>query len=155
MLKNRSSLVLVAITSALIATFLVVGCSSEETSRDPAPSSAIGDTVWLEGLASISIGEVVEYRLSRIMIIPGHAIAPAGDRLVFSAIAFDTSGRTLADVEMRWRMKDNLAGTISTTGVFHAGAQPGIFTNAVEVSVTQVVGQEVVELQSLASISII
>ena len=155
MLRKRSTLPLAAIALVVVvATALAVGCSSEATPEASPPSSAIGESVVVEGLASVSIGEVVEHRLSRIIIIPSHAIAPAGDRLVFSAIAFDPSGRALKDVEMRWSMKDNLAGTISAIGVFRAAAHPGIFTNAVEVSATHVLGGEVVQLQSLASVSI-
>ena len=159
MLRKRSTLHLKAIALVVAATALAVGCSPEATPEASPPSPANEETVGaesvvVEGLASVSIGEVVEHRLSRIIIIPSHAIAPAGDRLVFSAIAFDPSGKALQDVEMRWSMKDSLAGTISAIGVFRAAAHPGIFTNAVEVSATQVLGGEVVQLQSLASVSI-
>ena len=155
MLRKRAALFWGVIASvALVASVLAVGCSSDATSTPGIGETPAAESIVTEGRASVTIAEIVEQRLSRITIIPSHAIAPAGERLVFSAIAFDQNGRSLGNVEMRWSMKDTLAGSISAAGVFRAAVNPGIFSNAVEVSATQPLGGELVRLQALASVSI-
>ena len=152
--------------SLLLVFFLALlapGCTSRTGPQEPSPTATAGAAdiesaaEEVQGFASVTISDVDQRRLSHIDVIPSHAILPAGETIVFSAVAYDNAGNLLnsQQVEVRWRMTDPLAGTITSTGVFHAGLQRGIFNNAIEVSVSQELGGRLVTLPALASASII
>ena len=142
---------------------LASGCTSSETPQGPTPTptaEATENGPELEeahSFASITVAELGERRLSRVNVIPNHAILPAGETTVLSAIAYNEQGTALDpdDVEVRWRMIDPQAGTVTITGVFRAGFQRGVFSQAIEVSISQEVDGRLVTLQALASVSVI
>jgi len=139
---------------------LATGCTSRTAPQEPGPTATSGtvDTgPGIEGFASVTVAGVDRRQLSRIVTIPSHAILPAGETIVFSAVVYDDTGKALdpAQVEARWRITDPQAGTITSTGVFRAGVQRGVFNNAIEVSISQELDRRLVTLQALASVSII
>ena len=154
--KRKGPFGKVMASAMLAVALLMVACSSDEKASDEkAAPPAPGEVVVIEELASAAIRPGVERSLSRLVIIPRQAIVPAGERVVFTAIAYDQRGRALPQLELRWSMKDNLAGSISPTGLFRAATYSGIFRDAIGVSATYGVGGETVQLQTLASVSII
>lgn len=149
----------------LLAALLLVsslGCSGkgepQEGDRGGGQDSGTGGagTPPVEAFASVIIAPPEERRLSRIEVVPRFALVPAGETMVFSAIAYDEAARPTdaRDLEVRWSMKDLQAGTITRRGVFRAGLQTGVFNSAVEVVVTRRVGDQAVTLQTLASVSV-
>ena len=161
MARNRSARLCATIAVlAMAASAFAVACVSGRAPQEPPPSpGALTDAfavepISVQGFASVAIREVVEPRLSRVSIVPSHAIVPAGQRIVFSAIAYDQKGRALEGGEVHWSMKDSLAGSISPGGVFRAALQSGRYIDAVAVSVTHEFGGELAEFQALATVSI-
>ena len=132
---------------------LAVACSSGQTVGDSPGSGrgTRGESIVIEGTASVAIRPAIERRLSYIDIVPRQAIVPAGERIAFSAVAYDQRGVALLGTEVRWSMKDDMAGRVSPAGIFHAATSSGIFSDAVEVSVSYRGDGELEQLQSLAS----
>ena len=151
-------LFLLAISFLVLLTF---GCTSRGAQQSLTPTTTDGvdgraDTE-VQGFASVTIGKPGRHRLGRIDIIPRHAILPAGETTVISAIAYDNLGNPVnpREVETRWRMIDQQAGTITTNGVFRAGIHRGVFNQAIEVSVSREVDGRLAAIQTLASVSVI
>ncbi len=141
---------------------LVSGCtlhSVEQPGATPTLTPARSTPVveQIQAFASVIVGEADQRQLSRVVVIPGHAILPAGETVALAAVAYDKQGNALPpdELEARWRMLDLQAGTITRTGIFHAGLQRGVFNQAIEVTVTQEIGGRMVDLQALASVSVI
>lgn len=157
---NRWRVVVCIIMLLVVA---AAGCTSRGTPGEPvSPSSTAqgGGTAREQEIVSfisVTVAEASQQRLSRVNVIPRHAIVPAGEAAVFSFLAYDAQGNSLppAQLTARWRSLDFQAGSITRSGVFHAGFQRGVFTQAVEVSVIQEVEGRLVELQGLASVSVI
>ncbi|MSQ22653.1 MAG: hypothetical protein EXR53_05020, partial [Dehalococcoidia bacterium] len=107
--------------------------------------------------ASVTVGVVRQRRLSRVVVIPSHMVLPAGETAVFSAVGYDSQGAAVPpqEVESRWRMLDPQAGAVTRTGVFRSGFRRGVYNQAVMVTVSQEVDGRLVEIQALASVSII
>ena len=140
---------------------LTFGCTSRGAQEALTPTTTDGvdgrtDT-GVQGFASVTIAEPGQRRLSRVGIIPRHAILPAGETTVISAIVYDNLGNPVnsRELETRWRMIDQQAGTITTNGVFRAGIHRGVFNQAIEVSVSREVDGRLVAIQTLASVSVI
>ena len=145
----------------LLALLIAAGCSPDETTSGPEGTVVSGTNVpkvnEVEAYASVTITEEDRNRISRIDVIPSHALVPAGGTVAFFAVAYDESGNALDpnETETRWSMADPQAGTITRTGVFHGGVQQGVFNDSIEVTTSQVVDGSLVTLQTLASVSIL
>ena len=57
-----------------------------------------------------------------------------GEDIKYTSIVLDRKGNQLYPRETRWEILDDGAGSLSADGRFRAGQQPGIFTDAVRVS---------------------
>ncbi|MCI0789079.1 MAG: hypothetical protein J4N88_05805, partial [Chloroflexi bacterium] len=69
-------------------------------------------------------------------ILPRTVVVGPDQGVVFEAIALDfQSGQRLGDISMQWTMLDPSAGTVSQDGRFRASVTPGIYPDAVEVSI--------------------
>ena len=145
-IQGRRAFLLVVSCLVLLAS----GCTSRGTPQEPTStptSEAIDGGPVLEeahSFASVTVAEMGERRLNRINVISSHAILPAGETTVLSAIPYNERGNALDpdDMEVRWRMIDISAGTITLTGVFRAGFQRGVFSQAIEVSISQDVDEQ-------------
>ena len=72
--------------------------------------------------------------IDRVQVVPAAATLKVGDSQEFAVTAFDEYGNEIDAVDAYWSA-DPLAGTISTDGVFTAGARAGAYDGAVRVSV--------------------
>ena len=158
-IRHRWRSFLVAIFSLAL---LAAGCTpggSGQPYVTPTPGSGGGVSAaeQMVAFASVTVGVVSQRRLSRVVVIPSQMILPAGETAVFSAVGYDNQGSAVPpqEVESRWRMLDRQAGAVTRTGVFRAGYQRGVYNQAVEVTVSQEVDGRLVEIQALASVSII
>ena len=141
-----------------VALLLVVGCSSDGV-KSPTGTGSVELVAGqrLDAFASIFISKPVSRQLSRVDLIPRFPVLPAGETAALLVVAYDDAGNALdpTQLEVRWRMKDPQAGFITTTGIFRSGFQRGVFTNAIEVTVTQEMAGRLVTLQKLVSVSVI
>ena len=70
----------------------------------------------------------------RIQISPQSSTVVAGQKLLFTAVAFDANGRPLENANFRWFVRNLSAGTITPTGLFTAGSIFGAYPDSVLVS---------------------
>ncbi|MCH7607074.1 MAG: hypothetical protein IIC94_00675 [Chloroflexi bacterium] len=96
-----------------------------------------GERITVEASADIHIVASAVSRVASVRPVPDGLAVPRGGIIVFTAVAEDSAGRFLADVDFRWRMRDPLAGTVSDRGLFTAGSVPGVYTGVVEVTAVQ------------------
>ena len=64
--------------------------------------------------------------MGNVQAVPSIVTVPQGNVAIFTAVALDTFGHYLADVDLQWRMLDPRAGTTTEGGAFTAGNQPGV-----------------------------
>jgi hypothetical protein len=76
-----------------------------------------------------------------VQILPKSFQLDQEDRLQLRAIALNGLGQLESSAEFRWSMDDERAGTISSTGIFFAGTEAGIFTESIKVEAV-VFGQD-------------
>ena len=68
-----------------------------------------------------------------VQILPQRFHLDKGDRLQLQAIALNGLGELVTGTELRWNVTSEAAGIISGTGLFIAGAEPGIYTESIVV----------------------
>jgi hypothetical protein len=102
-----------------------------------------GRTITLEAFADVRMVETVPVRVKQVQAIPGDLTIARGGVAIFSALALDSQGRLLGGLRFEWRVRSQVAGTVSTSGVFTAGNIPGSYPDALEViAIQEVDGQE-------------
>jgi hypothetical protein len=102
-----------------------------------------GRTITLEAFADVLVVETVPVRVSEVQAIPGDLTIARGGVAIFTARTRDSQGRLLRVPRFEWRMRNQIAGTVSASGVFTAGNVPGSYQDALEViAVQEVDGQE-------------
>ena len=70
-------------------------------------------------------------------VTPQEITIDPGGKVQFSFAAYDTNGARLFDVDFAWKVTDERAATIDSTGLLTAGKTPGHYPNVVQVEVTQ------------------
>ena len=68
-----------------------------------------------------------------VQVLPQRFQIDHGEDMQLSAVAINGLGELIVGTEIRWSMEAPLAGSVSGTGLFVAGAEPGGFTEAVKV----------------------
>ena len=68
-----------------------------------------------------------------VQVLPQRFQIDHGEDMQLRAVAINGLGELIAGAEIRWSMEAPLAGSVSGTGLFVAGADPGVFTEAVKV----------------------
>ena len=68
-----------------------------------------------------------------VQILPQRFHMDKGDRLQLRAIALNGLGELVTGTELRWNIATGQAGVISGTGLFVAGEEPGVYTEAITV----------------------
>ena len=69
----------------------------------------------------------------KVHALPHRFNIDPGDRLELRAVALNGLGELITGTELRWSMVDPDAGVIDGSGNFIAGAEPGVYTEAVRV----------------------
>ena len=82
---------------------------------------------------------VIQGPLATVKITPRNVTTNPGTRVQFFAQARDANGVQLFDVNFRWSVEDELAGTINNVGSFVATENLGEFTDSIKVVATQLV----------------
>jgi hypothetical protein len=68
-----------------------------------------------------------------VQVLPQRFQIDHGDDMQLRAVAINGLGELIAGTEIRWSMQEPVAGSVSGSGLFVAGAEPGVFTEAVKV----------------------
>ncbi|MDA0798288.1 MAG: hypothetical protein O2884_06435 [Chloroflexi bacterium] len=124
----------------VLAAMLAASCGS-----GPGISGVFGSgrTITLEAFADVLVVETVPVRVSQVQAIPGDLTIARGGVAIFTALTRDSQGRVLGGLRFEWRMRDQVAGSVSESGVFTAGNVPGSYPDAIEViAIQEVDGQE-------------
>ena len=75
--------------------------------------------------------------LERVDITPQVPLMAPDGRVQFRAVGYDINGHPLPDVNFRWSVTVDVAGTISLNGLFSASKAPGSYPSAVMVRAIQ------------------
>ena len=68
-----------------------------------------------------------------VQVLPQRFQIDHGENMQLRAVAINGLGELVAGTEIRWTMQQPVAGSVSGSGLFVAGAEPGVFTEAVKV----------------------
>ncbi|MCH8308941.1 MAG: hypothetical protein IIB17_00420, partial [Chloroflexi bacterium] len=68
-----------------------------------------------------------------VQVLPQRFQIDHGENMQLMAVAINGLGELVAGTELRWTMAEPVAGSVSGTGLFVAGPEPGVFTEAVKV----------------------
>lgn len=68
-----------------------------------------------------------------VQVLPQRFQIGHGENMQLMAVAINGLGELVAGTELRWTMAEPVAGSVSGTGLFVAGPEPGVFTEAVKV----------------------
>ena len=68
-----------------------------------------------------------------VQVLPQRFYLEPGQRLALTAVALNGRGELVPGAELRWTTVDSSAGNVGGQGVFVAGDDPGIYTEAVRV----------------------
>jgi hypothetical protein len=80
---------------------------------------------------------IVTGRLARATVTPQQITVEQGGRVQYTVAAYDENGIRLVDIEVRWSVTDERAGTIDRAGLFKAGVELGGFPDVVRAEVRQ------------------
>ena len=114
-----------------------------------------GTLVTADALADVRIVPSLPPRVGSVQAVPSIVTVSQGNVALFTAIALDTAGRYLDTVDFQWRIRNPRAGTMTVRGVFTAGAQPGVYQDAIEVTAVQIVGDREFTSQGTASVVVV
>ncbi len=78
--------------------------------------------------------------MTLVRVFPKDITVAPGQSAIFTATAFDASGRVASNVRMEWRVVAPEVGTITPDGLFEAGSTPGVYPFSVEVTAVQANG---------------
>ena len=98
-----------------------------------------GTTISLNAFADVDVVESTPVRVAQVSVLPELLTVARGGVAIFSATGRDSEGRLLSGLRFEWRMRQQMAGTMSVSGVFTASNVPGSYSNAVEVVATQLI----------------
>ena len=83
-------------------------------------------------------------RLNAVSVQPETAVLAPGGRITVGVRAADESGRPAENVAISWEVLKDQSGRVSPIGIFTAGNAPGVYSEALRVTVEQVIGEELV-----------
>jgi hypothetical protein len=76
-------------------------------------------------------------RVTSAEIMPQFIVLDPTDSVQLRANAYDRSGQQISGVEFKWGMTDPRAGNITETGMLTASFEPGVYAEAVTLTVVQ------------------
>ncbi len=126
---------------SMLPFLLAVGCSSSAPIAYSVSAFQGLNTIAITKNASASVFITSQTNASSkikdIRVSPASIVVDRDETIKLLARAYDIDGLVLPDVEFVWTAADPRAGMISNEGVFSAGANPGIFEEAVSVTGVQ------------------
>lgn len=72
--------------------------------------------------------------LDRVRVAKSVTTLEAGQSAVLFAVGYDANGLEVTSMPLRWSMENPEAGSITSSGFFTAGADPGSYENAIRVT---------------------
>lgn len=136
--NRRASFLKAALAIAAIAgTSLLFSACEQSTNAPGLPPTPDEDREFTVSTSATVIIEPAgpEAVLARVQVSPDIASVAAGQRFVFTAIAFDAAGKPIPQAKVEWKAHPE-AGRISSAGLFASSKVPGIYRDAIEAKVT-------------------
>ena len=90
--------------------------------------------------------------LTRLSVLPHVLVVPLAGAATPRVRALDEQGEPAQHVSLSWNLRNREAGQVSEFGAFRAGAVPGTYIDALEVSATQDLGDEIVTKSTLVDV---
>jgi len=104
------------------------------TYHDSVTVTAVWDGVTASETASVEVVTTQKAKDSlSVQALPQNFYLDPGDKLQLRAVAINGLGELISGTELRWSVILSDAGTIDGRGLFVAGANPGVYTEAVKV----------------------
>ena len=114
-----------------------------------------GRLVTADALASVRIVDSLPPRVGSVQAVPSIVTVAQGNVAIFTVVALDSAGRFLDDADFEWRVRNPRAGAVTVGGVFTAGAEPGVYQDAIVVTAVQRVGDREFTSQGTASVVVV
>jgi hypothetical protein len=92
--------------------------------------------------------------IAAVEAIPGHLLLAGGETVILRAIATDANDRITGGVTIEWQVLDPAVGSVDILGQFKAGWSSGTFPDSIKVFARQQTPDGVIEVESLASVTI-
>lgn len=99
-------------------------------------------------------GDETTRTLDTVVVIPGELIVRPGQTAGVGALAWDTQGRFVPNVQFRWNIRDPRAGSVDQLGFFTASDTHGQYPDAIIVTASQETPNGKTERQSYVSVTI-
>ena len=108
-----------------------------------------------EDYATVVINKMTGNRpLENVQVVPSSVILPPGSRALLSARGIDSIGDYISNLSITWSVVNPVVGTILPDGQFSASGPPGIYPNAIMTTVTQKIGNRVIERSEYVGLTI-
>ena len=123
--------------------------------REAVKVTGIWDGATISESINVSIVEARSYGdFLNVRILPQRFSLDPQGRLQVRAVALNGLGELITGTQLRWSMADPSAGTIDGSGMFAAGAEHGVFTEAIKVEAVVPGEQGIVRAVDFASVII-
>ena len=108
-----------------------------------------------EDYATVVINKMTGNRpLENAQVIPSSIILPPGSRALLSARGLDSIGDYVSNLSTTWSVVNPVVGEIRTDGQFSAHGPPGIYPKAIMATITQEIGDRVIERSEYVGLTI-
>ena len=105
--------------------------------------------------ASVVIREKpAQRRLAAVQVRPEAIVLSPGGRSVLSVQVVDDRGRPVPETQVSWRLLKPEVGQVDDLGAFVAGDTPGVYPDALEVTVRQVVEGQTIEMSRTVDVTV-
>ena len=92
--------------------------------------------------------------LEYIDIIPDSIVIEPNSQIILRVFGKDKNGKTVDTKTTKWHLLNNNIGTISELGIFKSNNTPGVYPNAIEISLFQDADAGTIEKQSKVDVTI-
>ena len=92
--------------------------------------------------------------LEYIDIIPDSIVIEPNSQIILRVFGNDKHGKTVDTKTTKWHLLNNNIGTISELGIFKSNNTPGVYPNAIEISLFQDADSGTIEKQSKVDVTI-
>ena len=92
--------------------------------------------------------------LEYIDIIPDSIVIEPNSQIILRVFGKDKNGKTVDTKTTKWHLLNNNIGTISELGIFKSNNTPGVYPNAIEISLFQDADSGTIEKQSKVDVTI-
>lgn len=152
------NMLLGVLLSVTLATAIACSGSTQVASRVEARQFLATETISISESASVLITQETEdplSQISEIRVFPSTVVLDPSENVQLRAEAFDARGQMMSDIDFVWAMADPRAGIVDGEGHFVSGAAPGLYEDAISVTVVQNTRSGIKYILGEASVNIV